>query len=378
MENTTITTVEENKINTNVTMKMSLGVIQSNLSMIEKSVDKVVSDLKNTTYAGTREDRIKMMKKDRADCNKAIAALEAERKKQKKIFSKPWDDFEIEVKSLVAKIESAATAIDNQVKTLEEERRSEVRKNIREYYDTISEPIGEFREELYQKVYDASWENVSSSMKAYKDGLKKAVDDYVQGITTLNLMEAPEDIKAEAIKRFKDTLDSMASVKYIAEEKTRQEELRKRIEEETRRKLEAQKQREIEEAKRKAAAEERARLEAERLAEEERARQEEARQRELELKRMEDEKKQQAKNKPADTLHSLHSDLPNGFTPAPSAFDFGLLGGNSAFDDGVPADADKPTQTKDKTKVTITFDADEWPIVKEYCEEMQIFFFVKQ
>ena len=295
-----------------------------------------------------------------------------ERKKQKKIFSKPWDDFEIEVKSLVAKIESAATAIDNQVKTLEEERRSEVRKNIREYYDTISEPVGEFREELYQKVYDASWENVSSSMKAYKDGLKKAVDDYVQGITTLNLMEAPEDIKAEAIKRFKDTLDSMASVKYIAEEKARQEELRKRIEEETKRKLEAQKLREIEEAKRKAAAEERARLEAERRAEEERTRQEEARQRE---KRMEDEKKQQAKNKPADTLHS---DLPNGFTPAPSAFDFGLLGGNSAFDDGVPADADKPTQTKDKTKVTITFDADEWPIVKEYCEKMQIFFFVKQ
>ncbi len=376
MENTTITTVEENKINTNVTMKMSLGVIESNLSMIEKSVDKVVSDLKNTAYAGTREDKIKMMKRDRADCNKAIDALETERKKQKKIFSRPWDDFEIEVKSLVAKIESAATDIDNQVKTLEEERRAETRKNIRAYYDTISEPVGEFREELYQKSYDTSWENVSSSMKAYKEGLKKAVDDYVQGITTLNLMEAPEDIKAEAIKRFKETLDSMASVKYMAEEKQKQEELRKRIEEETRRKLEAQKQREIEEAKRKAAAEERARLEAEREAEEERTRQEEAMQRELELKRMEDEKKQLAKNKPADTLHSLHSDLPNGFTPAPSAFDFGLLGGNSAFDGGVPAD--EPAQTKDETKVSITFDADEWEIVKEYCDKMQIFYFVNK
>lgn len=349
MENTTITTVEENKINTNVSMKMSLGVIESNLSMIEKSVDKVVFDLKNTTYAGTREDRIKMMKKDRADCNKAIDALETERKKQKKIFSKPWNDFEIEVKSLVAKIESAAKAIDDQVKTLEEERRAAVRKNIREYYDTISEPVGEFREELYQKVYDTSWENVSSSMKAYKDGLKKAVDDYVQGINTISLIDAPDDIKSEALIRYKTSLDAMSSVNYIIAEKQKQEELRKRIEEETRRKIEAQKQREIEEAKRKAAAEERARLE--------------------------DEKKQQAKNKPAGTSHS---DLPNGFTPAPSAFDFGLLGGNSAFDDGVPADTDKPTQTKDKTKVTITFDADEWSIVKEYCEKMQIFFFVNK
>lgn len=43
MENTAII-VEENKINTNVAMTMSLGVIESNLSMIEKSVDKVVSN----------------------------------------------------------------------------------------------------------------------------------------------------------------------------------------------------------------------------------------------------------------------------------------------------------------------------------------------
>ena len=246
MENTAII-VEENKINTNVAMTMSLGVIESNLSMIEKSVDKVVSNLKNTTYAGTREDRIKMMKKDRADCNKAIDALETERKKQKKIFSRPWDDFEIEVKSLVAKIESAATAIDNQVKTLEEERRSEVRKSIREYYDTISEPVGEFREELYQKVYNDSWENVSSSMKAYKDGLKKAVDNYVQGINTISSIDAPDDIKSEALMRYKNSLDAMASVNYIIAEKQKQEELRKRIEEENLRRRSSVKSRRLKE-----------------------------------------------------------------------------------------------------------------------------------
>lgn len=370
MENTAII-VEENKINTNVTIKMSLGVIKSNLSMIEKSVDKVVSDLKNTTYAGTREDRIKMMKKDRADCNKAIAALETERKKQKKIFSKPWDDFEIEVKSLVAKIESAATAIDNQVKTLEEERRSEVRKNIREYYDTISEPVGDFKEELYQKVYDTSWENVSSSMKAYKDGLKKAVDDYVQGINTISSIDAPDDIKSEALIRYKTSLDAMASVNYIIAEKQKQEELRKRIEEETRRKLEAQKQREIEEAKRKAAAEERARLEAERRAEEERAHLEEAKQRELELKRLEDEKKQQANKKPADTSHS---DLPDGFSTAPSGFDFGLL---DSFSTNTPVPVPEPETVtkKENGQIRVLFDVDEWEVVKGYCEKMSIFYF---
>ena len=187
--------------------------------MIEKSVDKVVSNLKNTTYAGTREDRIKMMKKIEPIAIRQLMLLKRKEKNRKKIFSRPWDDFEIEVKSLVAKIESAATAIDNQVKTLEEERRSEVRKSIREYYDTISEPVGEFREELYQKVYNDSWENVSSSMKAYKDGLKKAVDNYVQGINTISSIDAPDDIKSEALMRYKNSLDAMASVNYIIAEK---------------------------------------------------------------------------------------------------------------------------------------------------------------
>ena len=147
--------------------------------------------------------------------------------------------------------------------------------------------------------------------------------------------------------------------------------MRKRIEEETRRKLEAQKQREIEEAKRKAAAEERARLEAEREAEEERTRQEEARQRELELKRMEDEKKQLAKNKPADTLHS---DLPNGFTPAPSAFDFGLL---DSFSANTPVPEPETATKNENGQIKVLFDVDEWEVVKGYCEKMSIFYFVE-
>lgn len=56
MENNAII-VEENKINTNVTMKMSLGVIKSNLSMIEKSVDKSVSDLKNNDLRRNQRDQ---------------------------------------------------------------------------------------------------------------------------------------------------------------------------------------------------------------------------------------------------------------------------------------------------------------------------------
>lgn len=83
MENTAII-VEENKINTNVAMTMSLGVIESNLSMIEKSVDKVVSNLKNTTYAGTREDRIKMMKKIEPIAIRQLMLLKRKEKNRKR------------------------------------------------------------------------------------------------------------------------------------------------------------------------------------------------------------------------------------------------------------------------------------------------------
>lgn len=305
--------MESTAINTNVNVEIQPGTISSNLSILSTSVDAKLFELKNMTYSGSRDERLKMMKKDRIDCNKAIAALDEVRKSQKKAYMAPWTSFENEIKNISGKIKETSMELDSQVKKLEKERRGEARTKIRAYFDTISEPLGDFADEFYCKVYQDSWENVTTSQKTYKDALSKAVADFISGMKTLTIMKSDTEIREKAIERFHSTLNQDEAVQFMVEENDKLDKLRIRIEEEERKKAEAAKEAEIQAAMKKAADE--ARLEA------------------------------------AKDISSF--EIPVGFqSVAKSAFD----------------------QT---SSVTVEFDQEEWELVKEYCDKMQIFYYAK-
>ena len=305
--------MESTAINTNVNVEIQPGTINSNLSILSTSVDEKLFELKNMTYSGSRDERLKMMKKDRIDCNKAIEALDEVRKSQKKAYMGPWTSFENEIKNISGKIKETATELDSQVKALEAERRAESRTKIRAYFDTISEPLGDFADEFYCKVYQDSWENVTTSQKTYKDALSKAVADFISGMKTLTIMKSDTEIREKAIERFHSTLNQDEAIQFMVEENDKLDKLRIRIEEEERKKAEAAKEQEIQAAMKKAADE--ARLEA------------------------------------AKDISSF--EIPVGFQPIPEP----------VFD-----------QT---SSVTIEFDQEEWELVKKYCDKMQIFYYEK-
>lgn len=305
--------MESTAINTNVNVEIQPGTINSNLSILSTSVDEKLFELKNMTYSGSRDERLKMMKKDRIDCNKAIEALDEVRKSQKKAYMGSWTSFENEIKNISGKIKETATELDYQVKALEAERRAESRTKIRAYFDTISEPLGDFADEFYCKVYQDSWENVTTSQKTYKDALSKAVADFISGMKTLTIMKSDTEIREKAIERFQSTLNQDEAIQFMVEENDKLDKLRIRIEEEERKKAEAAKEQEIQAAMKKAADE--ARLEA------------------------------------AKDISSF--EIPVGFQSiAESVFD----------------------QT---SSVTIEFDQEEWELVKKYCDKMQIFYYEK-
>lgn len=305
--------MESTAINTNVNVEIQPGTISSNLSILSTSVDDKLFELKNMTYSGSRDERLKMMKKDRIDCNKAIEALDEVRKAQKKSYMEPWTSFENEIKNISGKIKETATELDSQVKKLEAERRAESRTKIKAYFDTISEPLGDFADEFYCKVYQDSWENVTTSQKTYKDALSKAVADFLSGMKILTIMKSDTEIREKAIERFHSTLNQDEAVQFMVEENDKLDKLRNRIAEEERKKAEAAKEAEIQAAMKKAADE--AKLEA------------------------------------AKDISSF--EIPVGFqSVAESAFD-------------------------KTSSVTVEFDHEEWELVKEYCDKMQIFYYAK-
>ena len=245
---TTMPAVQEIKLPM-ASIEVKDAVIKSNISQIVDVAVAVSEELANTVFTGeSMEETLKLIKKNRAALNKAKEQMEAKRKQLKKDIMIPYNGYESEHKIGINAIDKALSSMDQQIETLDNEIRETRRKEIRKFYDENCEGVGDFKETLYQKLYDAAWEK--SSVKAYKEGILSGIKNYTDGMFSLDMMTG--DYQDEAIALFKDTLNLSEAMAFLSRKRKEKEELL--AEERERIQLEAQQkaQEEIEAANRRA------------------------------------------------------------------------------------------------------------------------------
>lgn len=195
-------------VNDNISEMVTVGSINVDLSETRKMALQISETYSNLVYDVSEEkikNTLKEMKADRAKLNKLMEGLDEKRKKVKKAFLVPLDAFESEIKSIQSSINDSRVIVDQKVKEVEEAAKEEKRKIITTYYNAVSGDVdSDFREELFSKIYNKSWENVSTSKKAYTDAIDAAVTAYLHGMEVLNRYDK---YKEEGIKVFKMTLD---------------------------------------------------------------------------------------------------------------------------------------------------------------------------
>lgn len=265
----TLETINEN---INVSVSISRGEIISNFEEIKKRVKAIADSYKVTVYTGTREDRQKQLKADRAKLRKLSEKLDEQRKKVKKEFSAPLNAFEDQVKDLISLIDEPTTLIDTREKEIAAEIREEKDQQIRAYYDEIiadepefSDP--EFAEWFFAQIYVNSWANVSTSAKTYKTAISGRVDELVKSVATIKSLNSEfEEIGLKLVRSLRPLTEAIQTVKseeakrdaiIERERKAAAERERKAAEEAER------KEKEAEEAKKRAAEEKARRAEAE-------------------------------------------------------------------------------------------------------------------
>lgn len=141
--------------------------IEFNKSELETKLKAYLSKYDNLVIT---KDMTADMKKERSELNKLIKALNAEKIRQKKIFTEPVTEFEKEVKELISLIEKATSNIDTQLKSYEEQEKQEKISKLREFFD---ENKGELPEDVtFESIYRKEWENKSESLKSCQNTLK--------------------------------------------------------------------------------------------------------------------------------------------------------------------------------------------------------------
>lgn len=186
------------------------------------------------------EETIKEAKADRAKLNKLRTAFEDERKRIKKLCMAPYDEFEKQVKELIALIDEPIRLIDGQIKEVEEQRRIEKKGKILEFYE---ENIGTLKGVLpFEKIFRSEYLNATKAMKSITEEMQALIDRVNADLDTIEGFGSKYELQIK--DAYLKTLDLSAAM----QEKARLEEVERRLAE---RKQEEQR-REAEKAAREA------------------------------------------------------------------------------------------------------------------------------
>ena len=173
------------------------------------------------------ESQFQDAKKTRADLNRVMKALQDEKVKRKRQFMEPFEEFERQIKELIAIIERAAANIDKQVKEFEEQKKKEKLEAIERIWDEV---INHPEWLQCSDIFSTKWLNASVSMETVKKELQEKVSKIE---TEIGIITDLQEYSFEALDYYKRTLDlggAIAETKRLtdlAKRKAAEEEAKK-------------------------------------------------------------------------------------------------------------------------------------------------------
>lgn len=361
--NTTITAVTTNATSIDLSSTLAKfsvsvkdGKVVSNIVEVKSAMAAKKSELLSTEYVGTREEQMAMIRDAKAAVNKFKDATTKAKTSVKKELMKPFADFEKTANETIKMAEETYDDLNGRYLTLDAERKAEKRGKIRKEYDSIAQEfnIGEFADTLYGLIYDSTWENTASSMKSIKESIKKSCESYVQGLSTLQMIQADDDIRKKALEMFKENLDAVKAMTYITSEMAARAEVKAREEariEAEKARIEAEAAAKIEAERKKAAEEAAAKIEAERK----RVEAEAAAKIEAERKKTEAEAKVREEARMKEAAAKIEAERKKAGEKAAIK--------NNVVESG-----------KANDRIVVSFLPEDWQMVKEYCEVNGIFY----
>ena len=226
-------------------------VIDFNFEELKEEITNKSALYKNMVYT---DETIKDAKSDRALLNKFKTALEDKRKEVKKQCLEPYNQFEKQIKELVAIIDEPVKLIGEQITEFEDREKAEKHEQITELFDKAG-----FQSFVtLEQIFDPKWLNKSVSLKSIEEELTNTVYRIGHDVTTINSLK---EYSFEALEHYKKTLDLAGAIAegqrladiqkrkldHEAEVKAREELAKKQAEEKAKAEAEANLHEELEE-----------------------------------------------------------------------------------------------------------------------------------
>lgn len=243
-----------------VSVKQTVGIIQWNYEELKAQLEESLHTYETMVYT---DENITDAKSDLAMLRRTRKNVEDCRKDIKNKCLEPYAVVESQANELTSLIDKPIKLIDEKVKEFDKRQRLERKNRILEYMQKRFEDLPAIiAQRLKFKCYDSRWENASMAVKEWKSGIDAAYESCMADIARLN-DTVEEEYLPEAMKVYEKNLNveeaERAYNQYLQHKLKIMEAEQRRKEEELRRQQEAQEQA-IRQAEARARAEEAERI----------------------------------------------------------------------------------------------------------------------
>lgn len=134
-------------------------------------------------------DAIADAKKTRASIRKVGDSIDSQRKAIKKLWNKPYEEYEAKCKELTGIVSEAVSNIDGQIKAMENEEKEAKRHRLEELFIANSADISDYIS--FADVFDSKWLNATFSEIDAANSIVEQLDDIRDGLDAIRGMESP-------------------------------------------------------------------------------------------------------------------------------------------------------------------------------------------
>ena len=134
-------------------------------------------------------DAIADAKKTRANIRKVKDSIESQRKAIKKLWNKPYEQYEAKCKELTGIVDDAVSNIDGQIKAMENEEKEAKRQRLSAFFDDHSYDVADFI--TFEDVFDPKWLNATFSEIDAANSITAQIEDIKEGLETIRSMNSP-------------------------------------------------------------------------------------------------------------------------------------------------------------------------------------------
>lgn len=187
----------------NLTVVFTQAIIKDNITALDAYVEREIAPYIGAQIDPANEQQVKEARKCMADLNKLKAPIEDERKRIKRAYEAPLKEFEARVRAITSKIDSARSAIKEQVDEADARFREIRRATLEEEYVAC---VGKMADVIpFGAILEDAWLNRSTLEPKALSAVAERAAEALKGYRALQAQALSHE--SEVMRHYANTLD---------------------------------------------------------------------------------------------------------------------------------------------------------------------------